>query len=103
MQYTLAFQDNAVLEVNLDQFPSAATCSRDTEGMVRLLPAVHIPITRGTHVIDVPLTWPGDTGEGAGGKVFGKGAVSIEASVLAEQVNYNLLTTRFGLAYCMQF
>jgi hypothetical protein len=103
IQYTLVSQDNAVLETNLNQFRSANTCSRDIEGMVRLVPVSRIPISRGTHVAEVPLIWPGDTGEGTKGQVFGIGSLSIESSVVLDQLNYNLLTTRFGLAYCMQF
>ena len=103
IQYTLVSQDKAILEINLDQFPSTLTCSRDLQGMIRLLPMSRIPITRGTHVIEVPLTWPGDTGEGAAGQVFGKGTFSIEGSIIAEQLNYSLLTSRFGLIYCTQF
>ena len=103
LQYTLTSQDSALLEINLDQFPSVSTCSKDVVGMIRLLPTSRVRIERGSHVIQVPLNWPGDTGEGAGGTISGKGTLSIEGSLIAEQLNYNLLTTRFGLQYCQQF
>ena len=103
IQYTLVSRDNALLETNLNQFRSASTCSRDLRGMIRLMPGSQIPITRGTHVVEIPLVWPGDTGEETDGQVFGSGSLSIESSIVLDQLNYNLLTTRFGLAYCMQF
>lgn len=46
LQYTLTSQDTALLVLTLDQFPSVSTCSKDIDGMIRLLPASQVPLQR---------------------------------------------------------
>ncbi len=100
VQYTLTTVERARLSLSLDQFADRTGCT----GSDVQTPAVKtVPITRGTHELEIPITWPGDTGAGTNGRVYGAGAVSIRISLSTERPDYQFLTRRFGTEICMQF
>lgn len=107
LQYTLATRDNAILRLSLDQFSNRESCvpSAESNGSPAFLnPAERvIPVTRGTHKLEIPITWPGDTGDGTNGRIFGSGTLSFHASLGIERPDYEFLTRRFGTEYCMRF
>jgi len=107
LRYTLAARDRAFLTLSLEQFPIRETCASSLEGgsvAVVLTPVMkEIPIVRGTHALEIPITWPGDTGEGTNGRVFGAGTISFRAAMRIDRPNYQFLTRNFGTEYCVRF
>jgi len=100
IQYTLSSVDRAELVVRLDQFPDRYSCT-GSDGVTLL--EKNMPMSLGSHVVELLVTWPGDTGAGSNGRAFGTGAISISASMGTEKPKYEFLTRKFGTQYCMQF
>jgi len=107
IQYTLATRDSAILKLSLDQFPNRESCISPSEGSGASAPLTlavrEVAVSRGTHELMVPVTWPGDTGDGTDGRIFGAGAVSFHASMRTDHPDYEFLIRRFGTEYCMRF
>jgi hypothetical protein len=107
VQYTLVSRNDAFLRLSLDQFSNRESCvtPEASAGPFALvsLSAREIQMSRGTHTVEIQMTWPGDTGEGTDGHIFGSGAVSFQASMRTRRPNYEFLTRRFGTEYCMRF
>ena len=108
LEYTLASYDSASLSLNLDQFSDPESCiprTGEAFATINVSPggAARIPISRGTHLVELPVTWPGDTGESLAGRVFGEGAVSFQSSMWVDGLNYRFLTQSFGNRYCVRF
>lgn len=109
IQYTLSTREQAVFVLDLDQFSTRETCAIPEEASIgigqRLTVATQaIPITLGTHTLEVRITWPGGSGQGEKyDRASGAGALSLRASMRTEKPEYSFLTYRFGTQYCMQF
>jgi hypothetical protein len=106
--YGLASRDTAVLALGLDQFPDRTSCvpaksDADNVGTVASVAEVRIPIQRGSHVVEVPITWPGDTGVGTQERIFNQGTISLHASMWSDEPEYKFLMTWFGTEYCERF
>jgi hypothetical protein len=106
--YGLTSRETAILALGLDQFPDRTTCvppKRDVDSgsAVATVTEVRIPIQRGSHVAEVPIVWPGDTGVGTQGKIFSQGTISLHASMWSDKPEYKFLTTWFGTEYCERF
>jgi hypothetical protein len=106
VEYTLVSRDHALLRLTLEQFSNPESCvpPQDAGSSNFITPAQkEIPITRGTHELEIPITWPGDTGQGADGRVFGTGTLSFSAAMRTAQPDYEFLTRRFGTEFCQRF
>ena len=75
----------------------------DNGDTVATVAEVRIPIQRGSHMDEVPIVWPGNTGVGAQGKIFSQGTVSLHASMWSDKPEYKFLTKWFGTEYCERF
>jgi hypothetical protein len=105
LQYTLASYDSALLSASLDQFSDPSSCvphGGETSDTIHTpnRPADAIRIVRGTHTLDVPITWSGSTAEGLG---LSSGAISFQSSLWAPHLNYRFLTRSFGTQFCQRF
>lgn len=108
VQYTLATYDTGFLSLTLDQFPNTQSCIPQAGQEVSRIdvpgsPGNLAPIVRGTHTLEIPVTWPGDTGQGTDGHVMGSGAISFEGSLWSDHPRYRFLTRAFGTQYCVRF
>jgi hypothetical protein len=106
--YGLISRETAILALALDQFPDRTSCvppkgDVDNGGTVATVAEVRVPIQRGSHVVEVPIVWPGDTGVGTQGKIFSQGTVSLHASMWSDKPEYKFLTMWFGTEYCERF
>ncbi len=106
--YGLTSRETAILALGVDQFPDKTSCvppkgDVDNCGTVATVAEVRIPIQRGSHVVEVPIVWPGDTGAGTQGRIFGQGTISLHASMWSDKPEYKFLTKWFGTAYCERF
>jgi hypothetical protein len=106
--YGLTSRETAILALGLDQFSDRTSCippkgDVDNSNTVATVAEVRIPIQRGTHMIDVPIVWPGDTGVGAQGKIFNQGTISLHASMWSDKPEYKFLMKWFGTEYCERF
>jgi hypothetical protein len=106
--YSLTSRETAILALGLDQFPDSTSCvppkgDVNNGGTVATVAEGHIPIQRGSHVVEVPIEWPGDTGVGTQGKIFSQGTVSLHASMWSDKPEYKFLTKWFGTEYCERF
>ena len=102
LQYTLSTFDQATLSIDLVQFSNRDSCSSD---MGQIIQAAHVamPITRGTHLIDVPLTWPGGALPAGQDNIPASGAVSVQSSMGLIQPPYQFLLRSFGTQFCLRF
>jgi hypothetical protein len=107
IRYTLASHDDAVLSISTAQFRDPKHCA----GREELVTASEMVVNRGSGVVSIPITWPGDTGEQSKGHVYGSGSLSFMGMFW---VNYNGHTmpdpasSRFGTFafyhdYCAAF
>lgn len=106
LEYTLSSYDKGLISIAVDQFPNRNSCiSSETRPFDKIdaRPESTVPISRGTKTIEIPVTWPGDTGKGTSGGILGTGAISIEGSLWSEPLNHRFLTRYFGTEYCMRF
>jgi len=107
LQYTLAARDQAFLKLSLDQFSNRESCVISSDGKrapaFQMAAEKEVSVVRGTHTLVIPITWPGDTGEGTGGRIFAAGAISFHASLRTDHPDYEFLVRRFGTQYCMRF
>jgi hypothetical protein len=107
IEYTLVTRDSASLVLALEQFRNPESCALAAKNSAQ--PALVVPsqaqiaIVRGTHELQVPITWPGDTGKATDGIVFGAGAISFQASMRSDQPDYEFLVRRFGTEFCERF
>jgi hypothetical protein len=106
--YSLTSRETATLAIGLDQFSDKTTCvppkgDADNGAIVVTVAEARVPIQRGSHVVEVPIVWPGDTGAGTQGKIFNQGTISLHASMWSDQPEYKFLTKWFGTDYCERF
>jgi hypothetical protein len=108
LAYGLSSRKTAILILGLDQFPDKTSCvpskgDVDIGSAISTVAEVRIPIQQGSHVVDVPIAWPGDNGVGTQGKIFSQGTISLHASMWSEKPEYKFLTKWFGTEYCERF
>jgi hypothetical protein len=72
--YNLGSADSAILSISTVQLRTSAAGCRAGSG--ELVDAVEVPIVRGTHQVQVRLTWSGDTGSATKGRIYGSGYLS---------------------------
>jgi hypothetical protein len=102
--YGLTSRETAIIAVGLDQFSDRTSCIPPNGGdTVATVAEVRIPIQRGSHMIEVPIVWPGDTGVGAQGKIFNQGTISLHVSMWSDKPEYKFLMKWFGTEYCERF
>lgn len=108
LEYTLDLYDSARLSLSLEQFSSNPnTCSAAGE-LVKTIP-VHIssedaiPIFRGTHTVEIPVTWSGNPGAGSDGRPIKTGVITFQSSMVTDVSHYKFLTRSFGSEYCVRF
>ena len=106
--YGLTSRETAILALGLDQFPDRTSCvspkgDLDNGGAVATVAETRIPIQRGSHVVEVPIAWPGDTGVETQGKIFSQGTISLHASMWSDRPEYKFLIRWFGTEYCERF
>jgi len=82
VRYNLVSTDKAILALSVAEIPETAGGCSGTGG--ELSDAAQVPISRGQHDIQIPLTWSGDTGAATKGRVYGKGYIAIVPSFWAE-------------------
>jgi hypothetical protein len=103
VEYNLVSTDAAILALSLSQGPSSnGGCNKAGD----FVAAAEAPIQRGLGGMKLTLVWPGDTGEGTGGRVYGTGYLTFVPSFWAN-VNGNR-GARFRLfaptsEYCYPF
>jgi hypothetical protein len=106
--YGLNSRETAILALGLDQFPDRTSCvppkgDVDKGSAASTVAEVRIPIQQGSHVVEVPIVWPGDAGVGTKGKIFSQGAISLHVSMWSEKPAYKFQTKWFGTEYCERF
>jgi hypothetical protein len=106
--YGLTSRETAILSLGVDQFSDVTSCippkgDVDNGDTVATVSEVRIPIHRGSHMDEVPIVWPGDTGVGAQGKIFNRGTISLHASMWSDKPEYKFLMKWFGTEYCERF
>jgi len=106
--YSFSSHETAILALNLDQFPDRTSCVPPIGGAnngttVATVAESRIPIQRGSHMVEVPIVWPGDTGVETQGKIFNGGTISLHASIWSDNPEYRFLTKWFGTEYCERF
>jgi hypothetical protein len=108
MRYSLESRDSAVLTLIMDQFRNPSSCvfagyGEDTTAPIALTSADHIVLSRGTHELEIPATWPGGLTSENKQQVLGKGAISFHASLSTEHPQYRFMTRWFGTEFCQEF
>lgn len=109
LEYTLNLYDSARLSLDLEQIADPNSCIATAEGSARKIPVqtpsgATIPIFKGTHLLEIPVTWDGNPGTGKDGRYIKTGTITFESSmVTADRSRYKFLTRSFGNEYCMRF
>ena len=106
LEYTLTTYDRAVLSINMIQFTNPESCASSPGEVVRFddnrnSNSGHISIVRGTHTVDIILTWPGSDGNEV--DVAKSGAISIQGSMALIEPPYQFLLRSFGTQFCQRF
>jgi hypothetical protein len=79
VHYELTSRRSAILSLSLEQLRSRASgCKSDPSDRHsgELVTAVNIPVRKGSRDIETSITWPGDTGKGTSGRIYGSGYVT---------------------------
>lgn len=80
LAYNFVSADAAILSVSTAQFRSRCN---GTQG--ELVDAVEVPIQNGRHIIQISLTWSGDTGRATKGRIFGQGFLAFSPAFWANK------------------
>ena len=94
------------MSLSLDEFSDPDSCIR--QNAARRTIDIHpqgtarLPISRGTHVVEIPISWPNDIADGKGESTK-RGTISFQSSMWTDHPEYRFLTRSFGTQYCERF
>jgi hypothetical protein len=108
LTYTLNSYDSASLSLSLDEFSNPTSCIPKTGEPFRTVDirfgnTARTPISRGTHVLEVPVKWPDVSHDDISRNVPGPGTISFHSSMWLESLDYRFLSRSFGTEYCERF